>query len=64
MDRNGNCQVAFGKLSFDEAKLLDNVNTVLAAIRAARPAAAKGIFIKRCTVSSTMGAGLRVDVRD
>ena len=64
MDRNGNVQVPFGKLSFDEAKLLDNVNAVIAAIRAARPAATKGIFIKRCTLSSTMGVGLRVDVRD
>ena len=64
MDRNGNVQVPFGKLSFEEGKLLENVNAVIAAIRAARPAAAKGIFIKRCTLSSTMGVGLRVDVRD
>jgi len=64
MDRNGNVQVPFGKLSFDETKLQENVNAVIAAIRAARPAAAKGIFIKRCTFSSTMGVGLRVDVRD
>ncbi|MEI8351419.1 MAG: 50S ribosomal protein L1 [bacterium] len=64
MDRNGNVQVPFGKLSFEEPKLLENVNAVIAAIRAARPAAAKGIFIKRCTFSSTMGVGLRVDVRD
>ena len=64
MDRNGNVQVPFGKLSFDESKLLENVNVVIGAVRAARPAAAKGIFIKRCTLSSTMGVGLRVDVRD
>jgi large subunit ribosomal protein L1 len=64
MDRNGNVQVPFGKLSFDAAKLLDNVNAVIAAIAAARPAAAKGVFIKRCTLSSTMGVGLRIDVRE
>lgn len=64
MDRNGNCQVPFGKLSFDDAKLIENVNTVITAIRAARPASTKGVFIKRCTISSTMGVGLRVDVRD
>jgi large subunit ribosomal protein L1 len=64
MDRSGNVQVPFGRLSFDEAKLLENVNVLIAAIRAARPAAAKGTFIKRCTLSSTMGVGLRVDVRD
>ena len=64
MDRNGNVQVPFGKLSFDAPKLLDNVNAVIAAIAAARPAAAKGVFIKRCTLSSTMGVGLRVEVRE
>jgi len=64
MDRNGNVQVPFGKLSFEESKLLDNVNAVIAAIASARPAAAKGIFIKRCTLSSTMGVGLRVEVRE
>jgi large subunit ribosomal protein L1 len=64
MDRSGNVQVPFGKLSFDETKLLENVNVLIVAIRAARPAAAKGTFIKRCTLSSTMGVGLRVDVRD
>jgi large subunit ribosomal protein L1 len=64
MDRNGNCQVPFGKLSFDESKLVENVSAVIAAVRAARPASTKGIFIKRCTLSSTMGVGLRVDVRD
>jgi large subunit ribosomal protein L1 len=64
MDRNGNAQVAFGKLSFDAAKLLDNVNAVIAAVKAARPPAAKGVYIKRCTFSSTMGVGLHVNVRD
>jgi len=64
MDKNGNVQVPFGKLSFEEPKLLENVNAVIAAIRASKPASAKGVFIKRCTLSSTMGVGLRVDVRD
>lgn len=64
MDKSGNVQVPFGKLSFEEPKLLENVNAVISAIRAAKPASAKGIFIKRCTLSSTMGVGLRVDVRD
>jgi large subunit ribosomal protein L1 len=64
MDRAGNVQVPFGKLSFEESKLLENVNVVIHAVAAARPAATKGVFIKRCTLSSTMGVGLRVDVRD
>ena len=37
---------------------------VNSAASSARPAAAKGVFMKRCTLSSTMGVGLRVDVRD
>jgi large subunit ribosomal protein L1 len=64
MDRNGNVQVPCGKLSFDAGKLAENINVVIGAIRAARPAALKGIFFRRCTVSSTMGVGLRIDVRD
>lgn len=64
MDRNGNVQVPCGKLSFPPERLVENVNSVIAAVRAARPASVKGIYIKRCTVSSTMGIGLHVDVRD
>lgn len=64
MDKNGNVQVPFGKLSFTTAALLENCRAVVEAVQHARPAAAKGIFIKRCTVSSTMGPGLHVNVRD
>jgi large subunit ribosomal protein L1 len=64
MDRHGNVQVPFGKVSFEAPKLVENAEAIIHAVRAARPASAKGIFIRRCTVSSTMGAGLHVDVRD
>ena len=64
MDKNGNVQVPFGKLSFDPQQLTENCNAIITAVKAARPAAAKGIFIKRCVVSSTMGVGLQVDVHD
>lgn len=64
MDKNGNVQVPFGKLSFSNEALLENCKAVVEAVQHARPAAAKGIFIKRCTVSSTMGPGLHVNVRD
>ena len=60
MDRTGNCCVACGKLSFEVAKLCENIRTVVEAVRAERPAAAKGTFIKSLTVSSTMGVGVRV----
>jgi large subunit ribosomal protein L1 len=64
MDKHGNVQVPCGKLSFEAAKLLENINVIMTAVRAGRPAAVKGIYLKRTTVGSTMGVGLRVDVRD
>ena len=64
MDRNGNVMVPFGKLSFTVEALIENAKAVIAAIQAARPAAAKGIFIKRATVSSTMGPGLHIQIKE
>ena len=64
MDKNGNVQVPFGKLSFAVKALQENCQAVIDAVLHARPAAAKGTFIKRCTVTSTMGPGLRVNVRE
>ena len=64
MDKNGNVQVPFGKLSFAVESLHDNAKAVIDAINHAKPAAAKGIFLKRVTISSTMGPGLHVNVRD
>ncbi len=64
MDRHGNINVPFGKLSFEVDQLVENANAVLAAVRAERPAAAKGTYIRRCTVSATMGIGIPVNVKD
>lgn len=64
MDRHGNVMVPFGKRSFDAAKLIENARTIISAVLAARPAAAKGLFVKRCVVSSTMGVGLPIQVRE
>jgi large subunit ribosomal protein L1 len=64
MDRNANINVACGKLSFAAEALVENIETLLAAVRAARPTGAKGIYIRTATVSSTMGVGLRVNIRD
>ena len=58
MDKTGNVCVIAGKLSFDADKLVANVNAVVAAIVAAKPASAKGQFIKSLTLSSTMGVGV------
>jgi len=58
MDKTGNCCVIAGKLSFDADKLVQNVNAVIAAVQAAKPAAVKGQFIKSLTLCSTMGPGV------
>ena len=64
MDRHGNVMVPFGKRSFDADKLIENARTIISAVLAARPAATKGLFVKRCVVSSTMGVGLQIQVRE
>lgn len=64
MDRHGNVMVPFGKMSFELEALQANCKAVIDALNAARPPAAKGIFIKRATVTSTMGPGLRLDPRE
>jgi large subunit ribosomal protein L1 len=60
MDRTGNVGVVAGKLSFEADKLEGNINAILAAVAAERPASAKGIFIKNVTICSTMGVGVTV----
>ncbi len=64
MDRNGNIAVPFGKRSFEKNALLENAKAVVDAINHARPSSAKGTYIKRCTISSTMGPGLRVTLKE
>jgi len=64
MDRNGNIAVPFGRRSFEKDALLENAKAVVDAINGARPASAKGTYIKRCTISSTMGPGLRVALKE
>ncbi len=64
MDRNGNIAVPFGKRSFEKTALLENAKAVVDAINGAKPASAKGTYIKRCTISSTMGPGLRVALKE
>jgi len=51
-----------GKASFDEAKIIENVNTFLQAVIKAKPTGAKGTYVKRIAVSSTMGPAFKIDV--
>jgi large subunit ribosomal protein L1 len=60
-DRGGNVHVPIGKKSFDERRLLENYAAVVEEIVRAKPAAAKGRYIRQITVTTTMGPGLRVD---
>ncbi|HEY6029695.1 MAG TPA: 50S ribosomal protein L1 [Gaiellaceae bacterium] len=60
-DRGANVHVAIGKKSFDEKALLENYATVVEEIVRAKPAAAKGRYIRKITLTSTMGPGVHVD---
>ncbi len=62
VEKAGIIHASVGKISFTGEALFENAKTVLDAIIKAKPSAAKGRYIKRCTVSSTMGPGIRVDV--
>ncbi|HEY5165017.1 MAG TPA: 50S ribosomal protein L1 [Acidimicrobiia bacterium] len=60
-DRNGNVHVPIGKVSFDTNALLDNYHAVLDELTRAKPAAAKGRYIKAVSAASTMGPGVKID---
>ncbi|MGG0186284.1 50S ribosomal protein L1 [Bacillus rhizoplanae] len=62
VDKAGNIHVPIGKVSFEDAKLVENLETVADALLKAKPAAAKGTYMKNVTVASTMGPGVRVEV--
>jgi large subunit ribosomal protein L1 len=61
VDKSGIIHAPFGKRSFGAEKLSENAQALVAAIVRAKPAAAKGKYIRTATVSSTMGPGVRVD---
>ncbi len=60
-DRQGNVHVPVGKVSFELAALNANLRAVLDELERAKPASAKGRYLKRVTVSSTMGPGVKID---
>jgi large subunit ribosomal protein L1 len=61
LDRAGQIHAPIGKVSFDAEKLNENLNVLLEALNRAKPAAAKGIYLKGIAVSSTMGPSARVN---
>ena len=60
-DKVGNVHVAVGKVSFDRQALLANVHAVIEELTRAKPAAAKGKYLRAVTLSSTMGPGVHID---
>ena len=61
VEKTGIVHVGVGKASFSQEKLEENVNAFLGDIRKARPSGAKGVFMRRITICSTMGPGVKID---
>lgn len=62
LDKTANIHVPIGKSSFSKEQLLENFAALMEAVQRARPAAAKGQYIRRITVTPTMGPGVKIDV--
>jgi len=60
-DKSGIIHCPIGKADFEVPALRENLNALLADLRKAKPAASKGAYVKKLTVSSTMGPGIAVD---
>ncbi len=61
VDKTSNLHVPIGKVSFEQQKLFENLAALMEAVKKARPSAAKGQYIKRITITATMGPGIKVD---
>lgn len=61
LDKTNIIHCSIGKVSFDDAKIAENLNTLMEAIVKARPAAAKGTYLRNVTLTSTMGPGIKLN---
>lgn len=61
VDKTANLHVPIGKISFSQEMLFENLAALMEAIRRARPAASKGVYIRRVTLSTSMGPGIKMD---
>jgi len=61
LDKTNNVHVSIGKVSFDADKLFENYVALMDAVNKSRPSGAKGNFVKRITIASTMGPGVKTD---
>jgi large subunit ribosomal protein L1 len=64
VEKNGIVHAGVGKASFSEAQLVENIRALLTGLVKAKPAGAKGQYVKRISLSSTMGPGVKVDVSE
>jgi large subunit ribosomal protein L1 len=62
VEKAGIIHAGVGKISFDEKALVENIRTLVGAVNRAKPSGAKGTYIKRISVSSTMGPGVKLDI--
>lgn len=60
-DKNGIIHTTIGRADFDAVKLQENLESLLSALKKAKPSTAKGIFVKKVSLSTTMGAGVAID---
>lgn len=61
VDKAGNIHAPIGKVSFEDAKLVENFTTIYDTLMKVKPAAAKGTYMKNVSVTTTMGPGVKVD---
>ncbi|MGF1772433.1 50S ribosomal protein L1 [Vibrio maritimus] len=61
-DKNGIVHTTIGKVNFEANQLQENLETLLVALKKAKPSSAKGTFLKKISISTTMGAGVAVDL--
>lgn len=64
LDRQAVCSVAVGKISFEKNAILENLKALMFALLRARPASAKGVYVQSFVISSTMGPGLKIDLKE
>lgn len=63
-DKGGCVQVPVGKISFPAEDILENASTLVKTILRAKPAAASGVYLQACTISTTMSPGIRLDLKE
>ena len=61
VEKNGIVHAGLAKMSFDEDKIEQNISTFISAINKAKPSGVKGVYIKKVTISSSMGPGVKID---